>query len=155
MNKARLHPIWVGGRAGYLYSVIYAGELLVERSRDPECDAARALLAQGITGKLTLLDGKTGIPRTTINIEKAAQLTVSEENRDGLRFRPYRIRISRPTAPKRVRLIRRPPKHLDSFSPLGRSLHHLPRRHDDKRKIPGCESYAGSPSLETYVARRE
>ena len=40
--KARLHPIWAGGRAGYVYSIIYNGELLVERSRDPECDAARA-----------------------------------------------------------------------------------------------------------------
>lgn len=29
-----------------VYSVIF--ELLVERSRSPECDAARALLAQGI-----------------------------------------------------------------------------------------------------------
>jgi heterodisulfide reductase subunit A-like polyferredoxin len=33
--------------AGYCYSVVYDGKLLVERSRDPECDAARALLAQG------------------------------------------------------------------------------------------------------------
>ena len=55
--KARLHPHWAGGRAGYVYSVIYDGELIVSRSRDPECDAARALLAKGLTGKLTLLDG--------------------------------------------------------------------------------------------------
>ena len=58
--KARLHPIWVGGRDGYRYSVMFDGKLLVERSRDPECDAARALLAQGITGKLTMCDGETG-----------------------------------------------------------------------------------------------
>jgi hypothetical protein len=88
--KARLHPIWVGGRDGYRYSVLYDGKLLVDRSRDPECDAARALLAKGLTGKFTMLDGKTGKPRTIIDIEKAAKLTVSEENRDGLRFRPYR-----------------------------------------------------------------
>ena len=55
--KARLHPIWVGGRAGYVYSVICDGQLIVSRSLDPECDAARALLAQGITGELALLDG--------------------------------------------------------------------------------------------------
>jgi hypothetical protein len=71
MLKARLHPIWVP-RVGYRYSVIFRGKLLVERSRDPECDAARALVAKGITGKLTMLDGKTGKPRTIINIEKAA-----------------------------------------------------------------------------------
>ena len=60
--KARLHPRWVGGRAGYLYSVIFEGNLIVDRSRDPECDAARALVAMGRTGKLTMLDGKTGRP---------------------------------------------------------------------------------------------
>jgi hypothetical protein len=63
------------------------GKLLVERSRDPECDAARALLAKGLTSKLTMLDGKTGKPRTVIDIEKAAQLMVSEENIAGFRFR--------------------------------------------------------------------
>ena len=86
---ARLHPKWVGGRDGYHYSVICRGELIVDRSRDPECDAARALLAKGITGKLTLLDGKTGKPRIIIDIEKCARLTV----RDGpLRFAPYKSR---------------------------------------------------------------
>ena len=72
--RARLHPHWAGGRGGYVYSVIHDGKLLVERSRDPECDAARALLAKGITGKLVMCDGKTGVPRTIINIEKAAGL---------------------------------------------------------------------------------
>ena len=58
--RARLHPQWVGGRDGYRYSVLFEGQLLVDRSRDPECDAARALVAKGITGKLTMLDGKSG-----------------------------------------------------------------------------------------------
>lgn len=88
--KARLHPIWAGGRDGYRYSVLFNGQLLVDRSRDPECEAARALLAQGITGKLTLLDGKTGRPRTIIDIEKAAKLRTVEESVKGLRFKPYR-----------------------------------------------------------------
>jgi hypothetical protein len=74
--KARLHL--AGGRDGYRYSVLLDGQLLVDRSRDPECDAARALLAKGITGKLTMLDGKTGKPRTIIDIEKAARLTAEE-----------------------------------------------------------------------------
>jgi hypothetical protein len=51
----------------------------------PECDAVRALLAQGIVGKLTLLDGKTGKPRTIIHIEKAANVAV-EEGPHGPRF---------------------------------------------------------------------
>ena len=86
MLKVKLHPIWVP-TVGYRYSVIFRGKLLVERSRDPECEAARALVAKGMTGKLTILDGKTGKPRTTIDIELAARLRVTEESRDGLRFR--------------------------------------------------------------------
>src|SRR6478736_6321630 len=80
-RQARLHPL-AGGR----YTVIFDGRLLVERSRDPECDAARALLARSITGKLSMLDGKTGRPRTVVDIERAAKVRVSEESRDGLRF---------------------------------------------------------------------
>ena len=100
MLKARLHPLWVGGRTGYVYSVLFEGELLVERSRDPECDAARALVAKGITGKLTLLDGKTGKPRTIINIEKAAGLCVKE---GPLRFTAYESRPDSPPSPATCR----------------------------------------------------
>ena len=98
--KARLHPKWVGGHDGYRYSVLFEGKLLVENSRDPECDAARALVAKGITGKLTMCDGKTGKPRTIIDIEKAAQLTVSEESRDGLRLRRARTTDNSPPSPE-------------------------------------------------------
>lgn len=95
--KARLHPYWVGGRAGYLYSVIYDGKLLIDRSRDPECDAARALMTKGITGTLTLCDGKTGIPRTIINIEKAAGLCTKE---GPLRFAAQESRPERAHSPE-------------------------------------------------------
>jgi hypothetical protein len=46
---------------------------------------------RGYTGKLTMLDGKTGIPRTIVDIEKAAKLTV-EETGSVPRFRKYRER---------------------------------------------------------------
>src|SRR5262249_8147673 len=54
MLNARLHPLPFKGRQ--LYSVIFRGKLLVQRSGDPECDAARALLVLGITGKFHLSD---------------------------------------------------------------------------------------------------
>jgi len=88
--KARLHPHWVGGKAGYKYSVICNGELLVSRSVDAACEAARALKARGITGNLITCDGKTARPRYTVNIEKAASLTAEENRRDGPRFRKAR-----------------------------------------------------------------
>jgi hypothetical protein len=87
MFKARLHPIWMP-KVGYRYSVIFRGKRLAKRSRDPECHAARALLAMGITGKLAMLDGKTGIPRTILDIDKTARLT-TEEGPRGPRFVKY------------------------------------------------------------------
>jgi hypothetical protein len=105
MLIARLHPLpFKSGRQ--LYSVIFRGKLLVERSADPECDAARALLAQSITGKLHLSDAggflvtKKREPwgvryvytprpptlRTIIEIEKAAKLR-SVETANAPRFR--------------------------------------------------------------------
>jgi hypothetical protein len=77
MLTARLHPLKTK-KGAEVYSVIFHGEVLVERSRDPECDAARSLLAKGIIGCLTMLDGKTGKPRTIIDIEKAAKLRTVE-----------------------------------------------------------------------------
>ena len=73
--------------------------MLVERSANPEGDAARALRARGITGKLTLLDGKTGRPRLMIDIEKMAGLKV-EEGPHGPRFVKYRKQsvVDRPAA---------------------------------------------------------
>jgi hypothetical protein len=60
--KARLHHFDSGRLFGPLRR-----QLFVENSRDPECDAARALLCRGYAGKLTLCDGKAGIPRTIID----------------------------------------------------------------------------------------
>jgi len=85
-----------------------SSKLLVEGSGDPECDAARALLAQGITGKLHLSDAggfsvkrkrelwgvryiytpRPPMPRTIIDIEKAAKLR-SVETANGPRFRRH------------------------------------------------------------------
>jgi hypothetical protein len=89
---ARLHPPVrkEGVRYGGRYIVEFDGDLIVEGSRDPEHDLARALLSRGITGKVTMLDANTGKPRTIIDIERAAHLTMSEESRDGLRRRKCR-----------------------------------------------------------------
>src|SRR6478736_1011109 len=79
-----------GVRYTGLYCVEFDGELIVVDSRDPEHDLARALLARGLTGKVTMLDAQTGKPRTVVDIAKAAELCVSEESRDGLRIQAYR-----------------------------------------------------------------
>lgn len=86
MIRVTLHPTWVGGaRYGYVYDVTLDGEVIVSRSHDPEYDAARALLARGLTGRFETIDSKTGKPRMRFDIEKAAGLCVVEE--DGRRPR--------------------------------------------------------------------
>ena len=65
------------------------GKLLVDRSRDPECDAARALVAMASPAS-SPARRQDGHPRIIIDIEKAAKLRTVEESVKGLRFKPYR-----------------------------------------------------------------
>jgi hypothetical protein len=100
---ANLFPVWTPelGASGMPYSdrynVVFAGEIIVERSRDPETDLARALLARGYTGTVTMLDGVTGKPRTLIIIEKAAKLRTVETGTYP-RFRRIETCAERPSA---------------------------------------------------------
>jgi hypothetical protein len=48
----------------YLYDVTFDGEVIVARSRGPECDAARVLLARGVTGSIVILDAVTSKKRS-------------------------------------------------------------------------------------------
>ena len=82
------------------YAVVFDGERIVTGSRDPEPDAARALLARGVTGKLVMLDGKTHRPRTIINIARAAKLRTVETG-NAPRFRRYEAYAQRPPAGER------------------------------------------------------
>ncbi len=82
---AECTPPKAGRRYVYLYNVEVDGELLVERSADPACDLARALKARGLTGHVKVVDER-GVHRYTVNIEKAALLTVRETAKEGPRF---------------------------------------------------------------------
>ena len=95
-----LFAVWAGGKAGYLYNVTLDGELIVERSRDPECDLARALLSRGITGTVTFYDGNTGRPRTVIDVERAAK-AITEDNRRITRFGKHKEGVAgEPSSPE-------------------------------------------------------
>jgi hypothetical protein len=74
---------------GRRYAVSIDGQKIVEDSRDPECDAARVLLARNITGMVKLLDANTGAHRSTLNIEKAAKLRTYDDSR-GLGFERWK-----------------------------------------------------------------
>ena len=67
----------------YLYDVIFGGKVIVADSADPETDLARALMAQGIVGAVEIFDGRTGKPRSRVNIEAASKVTFREDRRRG------------------------------------------------------------------------
>jgi hypothetical protein len=79
----------------YLYDVVFDGEHIITGSRDPECDAARALLARGIAGLIQIVDS-AGKPRAHINVEKAAKLTAREDSHRGPRFAKWQPRPEMP-----------------------------------------------------------
>jgi hypothetical protein len=81
----------------YLYDVTFCGKVIVADSADPETDLARALLAQGITGVVEIVDGRTGKPRSRVNIEAASKVTFREDRRRGPHRQPWR-----PFAPERA-----------------------------------------------------
>jgi hypothetical protein len=85
------------GRRGQRYRTTYAGSVLVESSCNPEFDACRALMARGITGKLQVWRSCATFPAMTLDIERAARLTVSETDKDGLRvvsWRPFSAELA-------------------------------------------------------------
>lgn len=66
--------------------------LLVERSRDPEHDAARAMLKLGYRGRFHVVDMVTRARRMTGDVEKAAQYAVQESVKGGPRIVKWRPR---------------------------------------------------------------
>jgi hypothetical protein len=102
MLKAYLHPkAKPTPKHWYAYDVVFSGETIVTDSRDPDHDLARALLARGIKGKVTMHDGNTGKPRTVINIEKAAKWC-ADSNGKPYRWKPYERAAVRGYSPEAI-----------------------------------------------------
>ena len=84
-------PVSLGDR-GHRYRVAFRGGVLIESCRVPGLDACRALLALGITGKLEMWRPRKAWPDLQLDIERAAKLTVIENEKEGPRFgwwRPF------------------------------------------------------------------
>src|SRR5262245_16144001 len=75
------------------YLVRYVGTVLVTSSRNPEFDACRVLLAQGISGKLEVWHKGAPFPSVCLDIAKGASLTVEESDRIGLRFARWQLSV--------------------------------------------------------------
>lgn len=75
---------------GYFYEVRYKGGLIARSQTNPQTNACRALLARGIKGKARFWRVDKTSHDIESDIEKAAKFQLSEERRDGFRWRRYR-----------------------------------------------------------------
>jgi hypothetical protein len=66
------------------------GGTLIESTKNPEFDSARALLALGIVGQVEVWRSGASFSAMRLDIEKAVRLTVEEGDREGLRFVRWR-----------------------------------------------------------------
>lgn len=66
------------------------GDTLIESTKNPEFDACRAFLAEGITGTLEVWRHGKSHPDWRLDIENGARWTVSEPNSGGVTFRKWR-----------------------------------------------------------------
>ena len=98
MNKVQLFAkAKPNDRHWYAYDVMFGGATIVSNSRDPEHDLARALLARGIKGLVEVRDGRTGKPRSLVNIEEAAKWCIGS-NLERYKWKPSEIADSSPAA---------------------------------------------------------
>jgi hypothetical protein len=93
VTRIDIEPTETRGERGQRYRVHHAGEVLTEETWCPEYDAARALVAKGIAGRVEIWrDGKAA---STMDIEGAAESTIVENANTGPRlgkwvpFSPY------------------------------------------------------------------
>jgi hypothetical protein len=92
-HQITIEPTTVCGERGQRYRVKYQGAILVHETWCPELDAARALLARGIVGRLEIWRSGKCYPDMLIpDIANAAGLSVEENEKWGPRFTRWRPR---------------------------------------------------------------
>jgi hypothetical protein len=87
VTRLDIEPTDIRGERGQRYRVLHAGGVLIEDTWNPEFDAARALVALGVTGQAEIWrDGKAV---STMDIEAAAESTIVENASVGPRLSPW------------------------------------------------------------------
>jgi hypothetical protein len=105
LARVIIEPISRGDQ-GQCYRVFHNGKVLVANTRNPEYDACRQLLAQGITGLLEVWHRGASVPALRLDIEAGARWTVLESSGEGprlVRWRPHPGAIDRDPVSSRAR----------------------------------------------------
>jgi hypothetical protein len=72
VTRIEVEEIGYGSR-GAVYSVMHAGKVLIDAVRTRVLDAARALLAKGITGRLEVWHGGAAFPAMILDTRAGRQ----------------------------------------------------------------------------------
>ena len=78
------------GPARYTVHLVETGEMLIERARDPEFEAARILVARGFDGILETVGPGSDVVSFRMPLAKAAELTTIEPNNAPPSIRKYK-----------------------------------------------------------------
>jgi hypothetical protein len=85
-----IEPTHISGERGQWYRVHHGGAVLIEHTWNPEYDAARALVAKGVTGRVEVWRAGKPHADTTFIAERAAKLTIEENEKVGPRLIPWK-----------------------------------------------------------------
>lgn len=105
--RITIEPVSTAGLAAeyrHRYRVLHDGAVLIESTWNPEYEAARALVAKGVTGQCEVWRNERPYPCGVMDIERAARLTVIETRKDGPRlakWRPFAAETFRARSPSR------------------------------------------------------
>lgn len=88
VHRIEMRPAWVGGKHGYKYDLAYEGVVVVERSSQPLCDAARFLIGRGKDGKVELAR-PGGLPCLSGEISRYAVRKLVEPDRGQLHYQKW------------------------------------------------------------------
>lgn len=86
-HRIEIAPVSSMGRTSY--RVTHDGRTLIERSRDPEHDACRALLALGLKGRLETFHPGGTVARMRMDIAFAATRCATEGDRSSPAIRKW------------------------------------------------------------------
>ena len=89
-TRVTIEPTHIALETGQRYRVHYEGRVLLENTRVPLLDACRALLAEGITGRLEMWRVGRSPRDAAVDIEVGAGWTVSETRDVGPLFARWR-----------------------------------------------------------------
>jgi hypothetical protein len=92
IHRIVTEPVSIGTR-GQHYSVHHDGTLLLASTRLPEFDAARALQAKGLSGRLEVWRKGANHLAMFLDIQKAAALSIEESDKTGPRITRWQPRL--------------------------------------------------------------